>query len=634
MKKLFLFVYIIISLCINTTFAETIKVPNTASYNNDYVELETTDNINYLKYTDPKYKYSILIPKNFDKITYYDLIGTCTFEKDYATHITTEVRNNFLKENVHQLYQKDTQFINEKDIAYTDSGDNWYVISWSNISSINYKKVFVDNNYITTLEFVAPKKNKGNYADITTILEASFSPAKEDADPNKKISLENISHPTNNTISQVENPSQNQKSDETSSTNASEKVNTNNNNLSKNSTIHNKPSNYSNLWIFIFFCGMICIILGIICIAFIYSLSKRGKSSILPDNFPKNYIIPNTWLEDCEPPLNKYLINNKEIFTINQETNKPYKFSPLTVFKLINTNINTTPINYPIKVIDKDYLLLRGFNYNIKNGDFIYICCYRGKGLYYALYKQKLIIIPAHGIKGLNKPYIGNIYRNNLKNWAKYQGKEYNIHYDIMISIIPLQATTSSQSYETKYIINSFFKKNNSIFFNDKDSTIKCKNDIIKQLNYLHQQELQQQNNNKPINSYRSPLYTLKDIDNLKSWYDFEIFVAKIFKQNGYYVYHTQKTNDGGKDIIVEKNNTRIYIECKYWNSHHAVGREAIQKLVGAAIMDGVQNAIFITTSGYNQNAITAANMINRQSSFKIELWGKQKLIDFANKNI
>ena len=41
-----------------------------------------------------------------------------------------------------------------------------------------------------------------------------------------------------------------------------------------------------------------------------------------------------------------------------------------------------------------------------------------------------------------------------------------------------------------------------------------------------------------------------------------------------------------------------------------------------------------ITTSGYNQNAITAANMINRQDNFKIELWGKQKLIDFANKNI
>ncbi|MBM6760650.1 hypothetical protein B5F82_04060 [Megamonas hypermegale] len=627
MKKLFLLIFIILTLYINTVFAETIKAPNMASYNNDYIELETTDNINYLKYIDPKYKYSILIPKKYDKITYYDLTGTCIFEKDYTTHITTEVRNNFLKENVTKLYQEDTKFINKEDIAYTDSGDNWYVISWSDISSINYKKVFVNNNYITTLEFVAPKKNKGNYADITTTLEASFSPAKEDIQPNKEILPKNASNPTNNTISQVENSSQNQKSDETPSTNIPEKVNTDDNSSSANNTIHNKPANYSNLWICIIFCS-------IVCITFIYFLLKKDKSSILPDDFPKNYIIPNVWLEDCEPPLNKYLITNREISTISQKTNKIYKFPQLTIFKLINTNIRTTPVNYPIKVIDKDYLLLRGFNYNIKNGDFIYICCYRGKGLYYALYKQKLIIIPAHGIKGLNKPYTENIYKDNLKNWAKYQGKEQNIHYDVMISIVPLQATSLTQSYWTKYLINFFLKKNNSIFFNDKDSAIQYKNDIIKQLNYLYKQKLQQQNNNKQARSSFSHLYTLKDIDNLKGWYDFEIFVAKIFEQNGYYVYHTRKTNDGGKDIIVEKNNIKIYIECKYWNAHNAIGREAIQKLVGAAIMDGVQNAIFITTSGYNQNAITAANMINRQDNFKIELWGKQKLIDFANKNI
>lgn len=124
MKKLFLLIFIILTLYINTVFAETIKAPNMASYNNDYIELETTDNINYLKYIDPKYKYSILIPKKYDKITYYDLTGTCIFEKDYTTHITTEVRNNFLKENVTKLYQEDTKFINKEDIAYTDSGDN------------------------------------------------------------------------------------------------------------------------------------------------------------------------------------------------------------------------------------------------------------------------------------------------------------------------------------------------------------------------------------------------------------------------------------------------------------------------------------------------------------------------------
>lgn len=75
----------------------------------------------------------------------------------------------------------------------------------------------------------------------------------------------------------------------------------------------------------------------------------------------------------------------------------------------------------------------------------------------------------------------------------------------------------------------------------------------------------------------------------------------------------TPQTNDGGKDIIIEKNSIKTYIECKYWNSNKTIGREEIQKLAGAAMMDGVKNAIFITTSTYNENALETARALNKK---------------------
>ena len=93
----------------------------------------------------------------------------------------------------------------------------------------------------------------------------------------------------------------------------------------------------------------------------------------------------------------------------------------------------------------------------------------------------------------------------------------------------------------------------------------------------------------------------------------------------------TPRTNDGGKDIIIEKNSIKTYIECKYWNSNKTIGREEIQKLAGAAMTDGVKNAIFITTSTYNENALETARALNK-NGFNINLWTTKDLLAFINK--
>lgn len=124
--------------------------------------------------------------------------------------------------------------------------------------------------------------------------------------------------------------------------------------------------------------------------------------------------------------------------------------------------------------------------------------------------------------------------------------------------------------------------------------------------------------------------YTVEDIENISDWRNFEQFIAEQFKNKGFKVILTPQTNDGGKDIIIEKDGVKTYIECKYWNKNKSIGREEIQKLAGATMMDGIKNALFITTSIYNENAIEAAKALN-QNGFNIKLWTTESLLKFIN---
>lgn len=84
----------------------------------------------------------------------------------------------------------------------------------------------------------------------------------------------------------------------------------------------------------------------------------------------------------------------------------------------------------------------------------------------------------------------------------------------------------------------------------------------------------------------------------------FEEYMANLFREYGYEVEQTPPTNDGGKDIILQYDGRKYYVECKHF-ADGSVGREIIQKLVGAGIVDGdVDGFVVATTSYYNDNAI------------------------------
>lgn len=107
---------------------------------------------------------------------------------------------------------------------------------------------------------------------------------------------------------------------------------------------------------------------------------------------------------------------------------------------------------------------------------------------------------------------------------------------------------------------------------------------------------------------------------------DFENFSAELFKKMGYETTVTPKTNDGGFDIILNKNNIKTLVECKCYKESHKIGRPIIQKLVGANQIEKADKMLFITTSDFSPNAITYAEELS------VELINGKKLLELINK--
>ncbi|SHI65860.1 Restriction endonuclease [Anaerovibrio lipolyticus DSM 3074] len=116
-------------------------------------------------------------------------------------------------------------------------------------------------------------------------------------------------------------------------------------------------------------------------------------------------------------------------------------------------------------------------------------------------------------------------------------------------------------------------------------------------------------------------------------WRKFELFVSSVFEKNGYHCEVTPPSNDGGIDIKATKNGKEYLIECKYYEKS-SVGREIIQKLVGAGLQYHCKNLIVVTTGVYNQNAVEAAEEINKEAGFNIQLLGINDLINMTKPKV
>ncbi|GJM61178.1 restriction endonuclease [Persicobacter diffluens] len=100
----------------------------------------------------------------------------------------------------------------------------------------------------------------------------------------------------------------------------------------------------------------------------------------------------------------------------------------------------------------------------------------------------------------------------------------------------------------------------------------------------------------------------------------FEKIVVKLLEKMGYggtvknAGQVTQATNDGGIDGIIKEDVLglgRIHIQAKRYAPENSVGREEIQKFVGALAGVGANKGVFITTSSFTKGAIEFAEVAN-----------------------
>ena len=115
-------------------------------------------------------------------------------------------------------------------------------------------------------------------------------------------------------------------------------------------------------------------------------------------------------------------------------------------------------------------------------------------------------------------------------------------------------------------------------------------------------------------------------IDNLDG-FQFEEFCCKVLNLGGLKSTTTPKTRDGGKDIIINDEDGTIYVECKHYADGNKISTNFIHKLVSACVIDGVNRAIFITTSSYNKEAI---NLVKKCNVVDIDIWYKGDILNLC----
>ena len=110
-------------------------------------------------------------------------------------------------------------------------------------------------------------------------------------------------------------------------------------------------------------------------------------------------------------------------------------------------------------------------------------------------------------------------------------------------------------------------------------------------------------------------------VHELSGW-DFEEFVAEVFRRKGFSAKVTQKTRDGGKDIIATCEAGGItytsYFQCKQQKT--PVDVSVVRELYAVLERDGIDKGIIVTSSYFTRDAIAEAD------SFK----GRIFLIDFT----
>jgi restriction system protein len=152
-------------------------------------------------------------------------------------------------------------------------------------------------------------------------------------------------------------------------------------------------------------------------------------------------------------------------------------------------------------------------------------------------------------------------------------------------------------------------------------TSLKSKDDVSKEQSSIDSDMTPQEQLYKSFESIRLSVYDeILDTIISKSPYEFEHLVVNLLEKMGYGGQVkdagsvTQASNDGGIDGIIKEDVLglgRIHIQAKRYSRENTVGREEVQKFVGALAVAQSNKGIFITTSSYTKGAREYANSLN-----------------------
>jgi hypothetical protein len=98
-------------------------------------------------------------------------------------------------------------------------------------------------------------------------------------------------------------------------------------------------------------------------------------------------------------------------------------------------------------------------------------------------------------------------------------------------------------------------------------------------------------------------IQTFKDL----TWDEFEMFVGEMYRRKGYSVEISGGDgSDGGIDLVLRKDEARVLVQCKNWNSSK-VGAREIREFFGVVIAEYATRGIFVTAGDYTRDALEFA---------------------------
>jgi restriction system protein len=108
--------------------------------------------------------------------------------------------------------------------------------------------------------------------------------------------------------------------------------------------------------------------------------------------------------------------------------------------------------------------------------------------------------------------------------------------------------------------------------------------------------------------------------------HEFTRLVAAILKAQGYTIFQSPAGPDGGADILAGHgpmgfSSPKLCVEVKSGSA--PIGREAVDKLLGAVTKFGADQGLFVAWSGYRQNVLREM----APSFFRVRLWTRTDLL-------